>query len=83
MRGPPASDINTRVVLASLHVGIGQTQLNNFLSVLNIPSIDSVLFKGQEREIGKGMEMVAKSSCMASLEIQTLVSENSKTEKMI
>ena len=74
MRGPPASDINTRVVLASLHAGIGQTQLNNFLSVLNIPSINSVLFKRREREIGKGTEMIAKSSCLASLEIEKLAS---------
>ena len=80
-RGPMASDINTRVVLGSLHAGIGQTQLNNFLSVLNIPSIKSVLFKRREREIGNATEMVAKGSCMASLDIEKLACENSKTEK--
>lgn len=80
-RGPPASDINSRVVLGSLHAGIGQTQLNNFLSVLNIPSINSVLFKRREREIGNATEMVAKGSCTASLDIEKLAYENSKTEK--
>ena len=28
-RGPLASDVNTRAVLGSLHIGIGQTELNN------------------------------------------------------
>ena len=80
-RGPLASDINSRVVLGSLHAGIGQTQLNNFLSVLNVPSINSVLFKRREREIGNATEMVAKGSCTASLDIEKLAYENSKTEK--
>ena len=33
-RGPKASDINSRAVLGSLHIGVGQTQLNNFLATL-------------------------------------------------
>ena len=44
-RGPKASDINSRAVLGSLHIGVGQTQLNNFLATLNIPTMNSQLFK--------------------------------------
>ena len=38
-RGPPAFDVNTRVALGCLHVGIGQTHINNLLSTLNAPTI--------------------------------------------
>ena len=49
-RGPKASNINSRAVLGSLHIGVGQTQLNNFLATLNIPTMNSQLFKMRERE---------------------------------
>jgi len=32
-RGPKASDINSRAVLGSLHIGVGQIQLNHFLAM--------------------------------------------------
>ena len=67
-RGPLANDINTRAVLGSLHIGIGQTHLNNLLTTLNVPSMSNVLFKRREREIGKEVENVAKKSCNQMLE---------------
>lgn len=67
-RGPKASDINSRAVLGSLHIGVGQTQLNNFLATLNIPTMNSQLFKMREREIGNSIEKVAKASCDVYLE---------------
>ena len=60
-RGPKADDINTRAVLGSLHAGIGLTQLSNFLSVLNIPSINSV---------GNAVEVVARGSCRSNLNLK-------------
>ena len=62
-RGPPAFDINTRVVLGCLHAGIRQTHINNVLSTLNAPTLNSVTFKLREREVGKAVEGIAKSSC--------------------
>jgi len=67
-RGPKASDINSRAVLGSLHIGVGQTQLNNFPATLNVPTMNSQLFKMREREIGNSIEKVAKASCDVYLE---------------
>lgn len=69
-RGPPAFDVNTRVALGCLHAGIGQTHINNLLSTLNAPTINSVTFKLREREVGKAVEGVAKSSCQDYLVIE-------------
>ena len=70
-RGPPAFDVNTRVALGCLHAGIGQTHIiNNLLSTLNTPTINSLTFKLREREVGKAVEGVAKSSCQDCLVIE-------------
>ena len=62
-RGPKAFDINTRVTLGCLHAGIGQSHMNNILSCMNIPTINSNTFKHREREVGKAVEAIAKKSC--------------------
>ena len=69
-RGPPAFDINTRMALGCLHVGIGQTHINNVLSTLNAPTLNSVTFKLREREVGKAVEGIAKSSCQDYLTME-------------
>ena len=69
-RCPPAFDVNTQVALACLHAGIGQTHINNLLSTLNAPTINSVTFKLRAREVGKAVEGVAKSSCQDYLVIE-------------
>ena len=61
--GPPAFDINTQVLPGCLHASIGQTRINNVLSTLNAPMLNPVTFKLREREVGKAVESVAKSSC--------------------
>ena len=61
-RGPPAFDVNKRVALGCLHAGIGQTHINNLLSTLNVPTINSVTFKLREREVGKAVGGVAKGA---------------------
>ena len=48
-RGPLASDVNTRAILGSLHIRIGQTQLNNLFTTLNVPPMSNVLYKRRER----------------------------------
>ena len=63
-RGPKkAFGINTRVTLGCLHAGIGQTHINNILSCMNIPTINSIAFKQREREVGQAIEAIAKNSC--------------------
>ena len=62
-RGPLTYDFNTRAALGCLHVGVGNTHLNNLLSTLNIPTMNSSTFKTREREAGKAVEHVAKISC--------------------
>lgn len=79
-RGPKASDINSRAVLGSLHIGVGQTQLNNFLATLNIPTMNSQLFKMREREIGNSIEKVAKGSCDVYLEQEKENAEKSNNQ---
>lgn len=79
-RGPKASDINSRAVLGSLHIGVGQTQLNNFLATLNVPTMNSQLFKMREREIGNSIEKVAKASCDVYLEQEKENAEKSNNQ---
>lgn len=61
-RGPLAFNVNTRVAWGCLYVGIGQTHINNVLSTINAPTINSCTFKRREREVGKAFEDVAKTS---------------------
>ena len=75
-RGPLASDVNTRAVLGSLHIGIGQTQLNNLLTTLNVPPVSNVLFKRWEREIGNAVEIVTRKSYNEILEKEKKKSRN-------
>lgn len=75
MRGSLTFDVNSRAALASLHTGIGHTQLNNFLSTMNVPLLNNVTFKKREREVGKVVESLAKKSCHENIEIEI---ENAK-----
>ena len=61
--GPLAFDVNTRAALGCLHTGVGNTHLNNLLSTLNVPAMNSSTFKNQEKEARKAIELVAKNSC--------------------
>ena len=58
------------MVLGCLHAGIGQTHINNVLSTLNVPTLNSVNFKLREREVGKAVESIAKSSCQNCLTME-------------
>ena len=71
-------DINSRAVLGSFHIGVGQTQLNNFLATLNVPTMNSQLFKMRKRKIGNSIEKVAKASCEVYLKQEKENAEKSK-----
>ena len=51
-----------RVALGCLHAGISQTHINNVLSTLNAPTLNCVTFNLREREVGKAVEGIEKSS---------------------
>ena len=68
--GPLTFDVNTRAALGCLHTGVGNTDLNNLLSTLNVPAMNSSTFKNQERETGKAIELVAKNSCQQFLNLE-------------
>ena len=70
LRGPPTFNINTRAALGCLHAGIGQTHINNVLSTLNVPTLNSVTFKLREREVGKAVENIAKGGCQNYLQME-------------
>ena len=54
---------------------MGNTQLNNFLPTLNIPTMNHCLYKRRERELGKAVEIVARESCKMNLNLEKKVSE--------
>ncbi|KAK0072472.1 hypothetical protein PV326_014432 [Microctonus aethiopoides] len=57
------SDVNTKAVLGSIHAEQGCTALNKILSCLNIPIINSNVYKRYERIVGPAIENAAKDSC--------------------
>lgn len=69
-RGPLTFDVNARAALGCLHTGVGNTHLNNLLSILNVPALNSSTFKNREREAGKAIELVAKNSCQQFLNLE-------------
>lgn len=46
-----------------LHTGLGTTSLNALLVCMNIPSISPKSLKAREREVGRKIEDIAKTSC--------------------
>ena len=69
-RGPLTFDVNSRAALGRLHTGVGSTHLNNLLSTLNVPAMNSSTFKNREREAGKAIELAAKNSCQQFLNLE-------------
>ena len=46
-----------------IHIGIGETALNNLFSILSIPPLAGGTVKAREREIGPAIEALARKSC--------------------
>jgi len=65
------------VIIGMIHTGIGETQLNNLLTTMNLPSITKTTLKAREREIGKAIEKVTQKSVKQALEeeIQATISK--------
>lgn len=48
----------------SIHSGTGLDKVNKLISTLDIPTVNSQLYKRHERLIGPIVEHVAKESCL-------------------
>lgn len=64
------SNINIRVVLGFLYVGIGNIYLNNLFLIMNILIMNYCLFKKREREIGNVVENIVRESCKLNLNLE-------------
>ena len=58
--------------------GIGEMQLNTFLSAVNIPPISSSTMKRIERVVGPVIEMVAKESCEEAVKLEITLAKKLK-----
>ncbi|XP_070538473.1 uncharacterized protein [Ptychodera flava] len=78
-------DINTKLGAAMLHAGIGERQINKFLTVLNMKAIHHKSLKKSEREVGKAIENVAKESVRRALfeEKEVTCKQSNDTNELI
>ena len=56
--------------LAMTDSGMGPTQLNSFLSELNIPPLSTSLLKRHENVSGLAFEKIAKESCERAVKME-------------
>lgn len=56
-----------------IHNGTGETSLNKWLSTVDLPPMESKLFKRHERIIGPLIELVAKESCSEAAAMERLL----------
>lgn len=50
--------------------GLGERQVNSFLSMLDVPTVSQTTLKKYERFVGLGIEEVARDSCLESIRIE-------------
>ena len=55
--------VKTRVVLESLHAGMGHTHVNYLLSTLNVHTTSHKTYKVRDREVGCCVEFIVGESC--------------------
>ncbi|XP_067664302.1 uncharacterized protein [Haliotis asinina] len=55
-------DMNKKLAAAMLHTGLGESDINNLLAALNIPTVSHFMLDQRQKETGAVMEIVAKES---------------------
>ncbi|TGZ50295.1 hypothetical protein DBV15_12063, partial [Temnothorax longispinosus] len=73
-------DVNFKLGIGMIDTGIGEAQVNTFLSALDIHPVSKSLLKRHERDAGLTIERLAKESCQKSIELErqlTIASERS------
>lgn len=74
-------DVNSKAALGMIDAGIGPTQIIKLHSTINIPTLDAKTLKKRERvrigvrEVGKAIELEAKSSCKEVLQEEIKLTE--------
>lgn len=68
-------DVNSKAALGMIDAGIGPTQVLKLNSVINIPTPDAKTLKKREREVGKAIEIEARSSCEEALQEEINLTE--------
>ena len=63
-------------ILAMIHSGCGERQLNNFLAELNLPTVSQSTLKQRENELNQSFRMVAQKSMDEALK-----EEKEKTQR--
>ncbi|CAC5383515.1 unnamed protein product [Mytilus coruscus] len=72
-------DINTRVVLGMLDCGLGYTQVNTLLSIMDLPTIDKKNL-GFEEEVGDTLKKYAQETCNDACKVEKAI-EDQKDQK--
>ncbi|CAG2214275.1 unnamed protein product [Mytilus edulis] len=78
-RGPGVFDVNTKIATVStgmLHVGLGETQLNNLLASVNLHYLSVSGLKTREEEVGAALESYAEKSMTKYLNMESNLQEN-------
>ena len=60
-------DLTLLYISAILHAGMGQLQLDKFLSAINVPTISRPALRSREKETGPSIIKVANASCEKAL----------------
>ncbi|XP_053392628.1 uncharacterized protein LOC128555142 [Mercenaria mercenaria] len=68
-------DVNTKLAAAMINAGIGESQMNNILSYINLPTIAQRTLKKREREISSSITAVAKDSCTDAVNEEIMLLE--------
>ncbi|KAK3108389.1 hypothetical protein FSP39_006905 [Pinctada imbricata] len=68
-------DVNLKLANALTHAGIGVTQLNSFLTALNIPPVHHKLADKRKTVMGLAVESVAHDSILESIEEETALTQ--------
>ena len=59
-----SDEVEEKLVLGSLHIGIGFTHVEGLLSIVGLPCFSNGSYKKTERKIGPALEKVARESCL-------------------
>ena len=59
-----SDEAEEKLVLGSLHIGIGCTHVEGLLSIVGLPCFSNGSYKKTERKIGPALEKVARESCL-------------------
>ncbi|CAC5389731.1 unnamed protein product [Mytilus coruscus] len=75
-RSPGVFDVNTKIATGMLHVGLGETQLRNWLASVNLHYLSVSGLKTREEEVGAALESYAEESMITYLNMESNLQEN-------